>query len=184
MSSFLALIGAALAVIASNLTWVTVSGGGQTVAVSGADVSDSLTQALSFTAVAAWLLLLVVRQWGRWILAGVLAALGIAMIAVAVFRHSLSDEQARLALRAVSLADASTTSSIIGPTLFAAAGIILAASAVMIAVATAKKRQSANSAPRQRSAWEQLDAGLDPTNGSADEQHQEQWPEHGRKDES
>lgn len=91
------------------------------------------------------------------------------MIALAVLGHDVDAETARAELRTVSLAEPLVTVQWWAPALFGVAGALAVAGAALLARTGPAPRSFERSAGTDPTAWEQLDAGDDPTTAGADD---------------
>jgi uncharacterized membrane protein (TIGR02234 family) len=162
----LPLVAGILALVSINLTWARVSGGGFDVDVSGVEVTAGLGQALALTLLAGWLVLLVLRRWGRAIMSALIGLIGVAMVALAILGHDIDDATARARLRTVSLADPVVTIVWWAPALFGLAGAIAVAGAALGTRGVSGSRRFERTPGPEATAWDQLDAGEDPTTGA------------------
>lgn len=168
MRRVLPLVAGVLGLISINLSWAKVSGGGFDLDVSGVDVTAGLGQALALTLLAGWLVLLVLRRWGRVVMSALIGLVGVAMMALAAFGHGVDAETARTRLRTVSLAEPVVTIVWWAPALFGLAGAIAVAGAVLGARGVPGRRRFERTPGPEASPWDRLDAGEDPTAGASD----------------
>lgn len=182
MRRLLPLIAGALGLVAVNLTWADVSGGGQTIGLSGVEVTWGLGQALTLTLLAGWLALLVLRGALRVAMVGLIGLIGVAMILVAVFGHSVDPAAAEEKLRTVSLGDASIATMWWGPVLFGIAGLCAIIAAALLLRTQASSNRFERPTQRTLTTWEELDAGTDPTVGGVDADEGPEWAKPDRED--
>lgn len=168
MKGLFLLAGALIALVAANLPWAVVSGGGRDVPLSGADVTGGLAQALALTLLAGWGAVSLLRGRARAVFALVLALAGLGAVAVAVTGRAVSEEAARAALRTVSLADPVLAEQWWMPALYGLGGALAVVGGVLTARAAARSSRTGaarfdRSVREDGSDWERLDAGDDPT---------------------
>lgn len=169
------LVGAALALLAGAQSWWRARSTGVSVSFSGGETTGGLSQALGVVALAAWLLVLVLRRRGRQVV-GVLAALtGAAIAVLGGLRRPPNATTVRAGVREVSLADQFALTSSAWPYVYAAAGLLVLAAGVLVATTAARWPQRADRFTRAAATarvtaaddpaevWRAQDAGLDPT---------------------
>jgi uncharacterized membrane protein (TIGR02234 family) len=169
------LVGAALALLAGAQSWWRARSTGVSVSFSGSETTAGLSQALGVVALAAWLLVLVLRRRGRQVV-GVLTALTGAGIAVlGALRRPPNAATVQAGVREVSLADQFALSASGWPYVYAAAGLLVLAAGVLVTTTAARWPQRADRFTRAAAAarvtagddpaevWRAQDAGLDPT---------------------
>lgn len=170
------LVGGGLAVVAAAQPWWRAVGEGVSTAFSGTEVTAGLSQALAVVVLAGTLLMLVLRARGRRVVAVLLTLVGAGIVVVGALRQEPSADAVRSQVREVSLADQFALQATAWAWVYAAAGLLVAAGAVLTAVTarswpTRADRFSRVDLPvRPVSAsddpmdvWKALDAGLDPT---------------------
>lgn len=174
------LAGAGLGFVASAQPWWRASGDGAAVTFSGSDATGGLCQALAAVSMAAVLLLLVLRQRGRRVLAILVAATGIGMILAGALRSAPDADAVRTRVRQVSLTDQFALDTTAWPWVYAAAGLLVVIGAVLLWLGAShwaagvsrfdRVAQKATSGARPTEladdpaqAWKDLDAGRDPT---------------------
>lgn len=171
-------VGAVLALVAGSRAWWRAAGSGVSVAFPGTEATGGLAQALALVVLAGALLGLVLRARGRRVL-GVLLALagaGVAVLGVSRPRPASGTVQSRVL--EVSLADQFALVGTPWPYVYAAAGALVLAAAVLMAVTAprwpvrAARFERSPGAPAAASPsddpatlWRSLDAGVDPTAG-------------------
>lgn len=167
--------------MASSQPWWRASGDGAAVTFSGSDVTGGLCQALAAVALAGVLLVLVLKARGRRILAGALALTGVGMLVTGAWVSAPDADTVRSRVRQVSLTDQFALDASAWPWVYAAAGLVVLAGAVLLWLGA--PRWSARVSRFERTpaartdgaeppldlgddparAWKDLDAGLDPT---------------------
>lgn len=172
------LLGAALALLAGTQSWWRATGEGVSVAFSGTETTAGLSQALGVVALAAWLLVLVLRRRGRRVV-GVLTALtGAGITVLGALRREPNAATVRAGVREVSLADQFALVGSVWPYVYAVAGLLVLTAGVLVALtagrwpvrgdrfsrAAATARVTAADDPAE--VWRAQDAGLDPTTES------------------
>lgn len=181
--------GGILGVLATTLPWATVSGGGFAVALSGSEVTGGLGQALALALIAGAVAQFLLRRGAKIAMAVVLALLGVFMVVLALAGRNVDPGMARAELRAVSLAEPVVTGHLLGPLLYACAGVVAVAGAFLGARAVTAATRFDRSPQRQRSTWERLDDGTDPTvddvdTGGINAGEPTQWGSTDREDDS
>jgi uncharacterized membrane protein (TIGR02234 family) len=169
------LVGAALALLAGAQSWWRARSTGVSVSFSGSETTAGLSQALGVVALAGWLLVLVLRRRGRRVV-GVLTALAGAGIAVVGgLRRPPNAATVQEGVRQVSLADQFALTASAWPYAYAAAGLLVLASGVLVTTTAARWPQRADRFTREAAVarvttaddpaavWRAQDAGLDPT---------------------
>ncbi len=169
------LVGAVLALLAGAQSWWRARSEGVSVSFSGSETTAGLSQALGVVALAAWLLVLVLRHRGRQVV-GVLTALtGAGIALVGGLRRPPNAATVRAGVREVSLADQFALSPTVWPSLYAAAGLLVLVAGVLVATTASRwparpDRFTRAATTAQVSAeddpsavWRAQDAGLDPT---------------------
>ncbi len=166
LGSALVVMGAAACLAVVAQPWALVRAGQAEVAVTGTEVTGGLIQALAIAVLAGWLLGLTLRRKGRRIVGGVVSVLGLAVAAVSLLLAAPSVELARERLRTVSLAADFSVASTWWPQACAASGLIIAVGGLL----TTRGRSGAGRFERgaakvERTTWDRIDAGEDPTLG-------------------
>ena len=138
-TSVLAWLAAAgvLALISSAQPWWRAVGdgaesAGATVAFSGSDVTGGLSQALAVVVLAGVLLILVLAATGRRVVAILLGLTGAAGAALGGLGQQPSDAVVRSRFRQVSLVEQFSLSGTAWPWIYAAAGVLVVAGAVLL----------------------------------------------------
>jgi uncharacterized membrane protein (TIGR02234 family) len=171
------LLGAGLGFVAAAQPWWRAEGAGAAVSFSGSDATGGLSQALAAVTLAGVLLVLVLRRRGRRILAVGLAATGLGMIATGTLQSAPDADAVRNRVRQVSLTDQFALTTSAWPWLYALAGLLVVAGALLLWVGAGRWAERSDRFARttERStgpadlnedpnrAWKDLDAGLDPT---------------------
>lgn len=185
-------VGAVAALATGAQAWWTVAAPDATETVSGNLASGSLTQALGIVGLAGLLLSLVLGVRGSRVLGVVLAATGIGACAVGLMRPEPAEAAVRDLLQALTL----ETNWAMQPTgwnwAYAAAGLVLALGGVLVVVGAPRWTSRSHRFDRQgqhvdlddpHAIWKALDAGVDPTEGSAVPSSPETQPTTKRKNE-
>lgn len=170
------LIGAGLGLVAGAQPWWRAVGQSVSVTFTGAQASAGLGQALALVVLVGTLLALVLVVRGRRILGALLVLAGVGALVVGVSRPRPSADAVRSQVREVSLADQFALAPTVWPWVYAAAGLIVIGSALLM-LSTAHRwprrtarfdRAAEESAPAvdlddPARLWRSQDAGLDPT---------------------
>jgi uncharacterized membrane protein (TIGR02234 family) len=175
----LLLIGGVAALVASAQAWWRASGAQVSVRFTGSESTAGLSQALPVVVVVGTVLLLVLGVRGRRVVAVLLALLAAGVIVVGALRRRPSPDAVRTQVREVTLADQFALVGTAWPWLYAAAGAVVLAGAVLIMVTvgrwtpTRDRFQRTDAVPPERlvdlasedpaAVWKAMDAGLDPT---------------------
>ena len=169
------LLGGGLALVGSAQPWWRAVGEGVVVKFSGTQATGGLSQALAIVALAGTLLMLALRTNGRRIIGALLLLVGAGIAVVGGLRLRPSTAAVRSQVREVSLADAFHLSATVWPWIFAIAGMLVAAGAVLtITTAGTWPSGSDRFQPGSSKAvvsatddsaelWKAMDAGVDPT---------------------
>lgn len=168
------LAGAGVGFVASAQPWWRANGDGAAVTFSGSDATGGLCQALAAVTLAGVLLLLVLRQRGRRVLAVLVVATGIGMILTGALQTAPDAAAVRSKVRQVSLTDQFALTTTAWPWVYAAAGLLVVAGAVLLWLGapqwTARVSRfdragtrGAELAEDPARVWKDLDAGHDPT---------------------
>lgn len=156
--------------------WWQAGAGGTTAALAGTASSGSLSQALAVVTVAGLLLSLTLAARGRQVLGAVLFLAGAGMVAVGLTRPRPAADVVAEALRTVTLSVEYTLTGTGWPWAYAAAGLLVALGGALLAVLaprweTRRSRFERGAGPIDltdaTAVWKALDAGVDPTAGSA-----------------
>ena len=170
-------VGGLLALVVSAQGWWQARADGTSVSFSGAEATGGLSQALAVVSLAGLLLTLTLRRRGRRVLAVLLGVTGLAMVLLGALRIQPSADAVRTRVRQVSLVDQFALTTTIWPWCYAGAGAVLAAGAALLWVAAPRWPQRADRFSRTTGApavpadleadptraWQDLDAGRDPT---------------------
>lgn len=172
------LLGAGLGLVAGAQPWWRAVGEGVSVKFTGTDATAGLSQALAVVLLAGTLLALVLRARGRQVLGVLLALAGAGAVLLGALRPRPSSSAVRSQVREVSLADQFALVPTVWSWVFALAGLVgLAAAVLMLATAgrwparTARfdRTQVGTNRPADlddpAAVWRSMDAGLDPTTG-------------------
>jgi len=169
------LLGGGLALVGSAQPWWRAVGEGVVVKFSGTQATGGLSQALAIVALAGTLLMLALRTRGRRVIGALLLLVGGGIAVVGGLRLRPSAAAVRSQVREVSLADAFHLSATVWPWIFAIAGMLVAAGAVLtITTAGTWPSGSDRFQPGSSKAvvsatddsaelWKAMDAGVDPT---------------------
>ena len=168
--------GGLLGIVASAQPWWRASGEGADVPFTGSESTAGLSQALVVVALAGTLLLLSLRTRGARVLAVVLAMTGVGIMATGVLRARPSSGAVRTRLRETSLTDQYVLAATAWPYIYAAAGVIIVAAAVVTLLGAGRWPQRADRFQRSGAGtvetagepdasawWKAMDAGVDPT---------------------
>ncbi|SEQ34297.1 Trp biosynthesis-associated membrane protein [Microlunatus flavus] len=171
-------VGAVLALVAGSRAWWRASGTGVSVSFSGTEASAGLAQALALVVLAGALLGLVLRSRGRRVLGVLLALAGVGVVVLGVTRPRPASQAVQSRVLEVSLADQFALVGTPWPYVYAAAGLVVLAAAVLMAARagrwpTRAARFERAGVPAARTApavsddpatlWRSMDAGVDPT---------------------
>jgi uncharacterized membrane protein (TIGR02234 family) len=169
------LLGGGLALVASSQAWWRAVGTGVSVRFTGSQASGGLSQALGLVALAGTLLILALRARGRQVVAGLLVVVAAGAVLVGILRLRPSADAVRTQVREVSLADQFQVLATVWPTVYAAAGVLVALGAGLVlgtarrwpvrADRFARAAEPSVTAPSgdPGDVWRAMDAGLDPT---------------------
>ncbi|CAA9411598.1 MAG: hypothetical protein AVDCRST_MAG75-2786 [uncultured Propionibacteriaceae bacterium] len=168
--------GGLLGIVASAQPWWRARGEGADVPFTGTESTAGLSQALVVVALAGTLLLLSLRTRGARALAVVLALTGCGIIATGVLRPQPGSGAVRTRLRETSLTDQYVLAATAWPYVYAAAGVIIVAAAVVTLLRAGRwphradrfQRAGAGTVetagePDASAWWQAMDAGVDPT---------------------
>ncbi|SDU89317.1 trp region conserved hypothetical membrane protein [Microlunatus sagamiharensis] len=173
-------VGAVLALVAGSRSWWRASGTGVDVGFSGTETTAGLAQALALVVLAGALLGLVLRARGRRVLGVLLALAGAGAVVVGLDRPRPASGTVESRVLEVSLADQFALVGTAWPFVYAAAGALVLAAALLMAVTAPRwptraarferpgQEGQAGSTPSARSddpatLWRSLDRGVDPT---------------------
>jgi uncharacterized membrane protein (TIGR02234 family) len=175
----LLLVGGVAALVASAQAWWRASGVGVSVRFTGSESTAGLSQALPVVVVVGTVLLLVLGVRGRRVVAVLLGLLAAGVVVVGALRRRPSADAVRTQVREVTLADQFALVGTAWPWLYAAAGILVLAGAVLIMVTVRawtptrdRFRRTDLASPKvpvdpssedPAAVWKAMDAGLDPT---------------------
>lgn len=170
------LLGGGLGVVAAAQPWWRAVGQDLSVKITGVEATGGLSQALAVVTLAGALLILVLKSRGRRVVGVVLTLAGLGIVVVGALRVRPSSDAVLTQVRAVSLADQFALDPTPWPWVFATAGALVCAGAVLTAVTagrwpTRADRFARSDRPAHPVAaddepvdvWRALDAGLDPT---------------------
>lgn len=175
------LLGAGLGFAASAQPWWRATGSGASVTFSGSDVTGGLCQALAAVTLAGVLLILVLKARGRRVLAVLIGVTALGMVVTGGRVSAPEADSVRSRVRQLSLTDQFALSATWWPWVYLAAGVLVAAGAVLLwwgaprwGSRVARFDRSAGDASRSADpgaaldddparVWKDLDAGLDPT---------------------
>lgn len=174
---FALLLGAGVGFVASAQSWWQASGDGAAVGFRGSDATGGLAQALAAVTLAGVLLVLVLRVRGRRLLAVVLGATGVGMVVVGALQTAPDADTVRTRVRQVSLTDQFALDTTGWPWVYAVAGLLVLAGAVLLWLGAPRWTARVSRFERAPSSagtavdlgedpartWKDLDAGLDPT---------------------
>ncbi|WOP17957.1 Trp biosynthesis-associated membrane protein [Raineyella sp. LH-20] len=170
------LVGTVGAFATGAQAWWQAAAGGSTAPLTGTVSSGSLSQALAVVTVAGLLLSLTLAARGRQILGAVLLLAGAGMVAVGVARPRPAADVVAEALRTVTLSVEYTLTGTAWPWIYAASGLLVALGGALLTVLaprweTRRSRFERGAGPVDlddaTAVWKALDAGVDPTSGSA-----------------
>jgi len=174
------LVGGVLALMASAQPWWRATGDGVVVRFTGTQVTGGLTQALAIVALAGTLLMLVLQVRGRRVVAAMLFLVGVALVLAGALRLQPSADAVRGQMREVNLVDAFQLSVTAWPWLFMLSGVLVVSGAIVTMISAARWPSRSRGFDPASSAgqpvnlddpaelWKALDAGTDPTVGTAD----------------
>jgi len=178
----LLLLGGGLALVASGQPWWRAVGTGLSVRFTGTEASGGLSQALGVVALAGTLLTLALRRRGRQVVAIVLLATAAGAVLAGLLRLRPSADAVRTGVREVSLADSFEVLPTGWPWVYAAAGLLLGAGALLVLLSapgwaggakrfdrTASASPAVSAADDPADVWKAMDAGQDPTATTADD---------------
>ncbi len=190
-------LGSVLALVAGSRAWWRAAGTGVSVAFTGTEATAGLGQALALVALAGALLALVLRARGRRVLGVLLLLAGAGAVVLGVTRPRPASGTVRSRVLEVSLADQFALVGTPWPYVYAVAGLVVAAAAVVMVLTASRwpsrvarfERPGVGDAAAPATAgtgvpttddpaalWRLMDAGVDPTTG------QEPSPEVPRED--
>lgn len=169
-------LGGGLAAITAAQPWFRAVGQDVAVAITGVQSTAGLSQALAVVTLAGALLVLVLQARGRRLVAVLLGLVGASIVLVGVLRVEPSSEAVLTQVREVSLADQFALNPTPWAWVYAVAGALVVAGAVLTATTahrwpTRVDRFARDPAPARPVAvtdepadvWKALDAGMDPT---------------------
>jgi uncharacterized membrane protein (TIGR02234 family) len=177
-------VGAVLALVAGSRAWWRAAGTGVSVAFTGTEATGGLAQALALVALAGVLLALVLKSRGRRVLGALLVLAGAGAVVLGLLRPRPASGAVRTRVLEVSLADSFALTGTAWPYVYAVAGLLVLAAAVLMALTAGRwpsraarfERPGAGQVPGAGIAadlprdddpaalWRLLDAGVDPTN--------------------
>lgn len=168
--------GGLLGVVTASQPWWRATGDGVAVTFSGSEATAGLSQALAIVVLVGWVLVLVLRTPGRRFLGAALALAGAGMLVTGVGRPRPSPEAVLTQVREVSLIDQFALGATGWPWLYAAAGLLVAAAAVLVLLTADRwplrvdRFERTGSGPvalgpdaDAAEVWRAMDAGVDPT---------------------
>jgi uncharacterized membrane protein (TIGR02234 family) len=175
-------VGAVLALVAGSRPWWRAAGTGVSVSFSGSEATAGLAQALALVVLAGALLGLALRSRGRQVLGVLLVLAGVGVVVLGLLRPRPASGTVQSRVREVSLADQFALLGTAWPYVYAVAGLVVAAAAVVMSVTaprwpsrasrferpgTVQAAPDGGSGPLREddpaSLWKLLDAGVDPT---------------------
>ncbi|SDS75614.1 trp region conserved hypothetical membrane protein [Friedmanniella luteola] len=170
------LLGGALTLVTGAQPWWRATAEGVDVAFTGTATTAGLAQALGVVALAGWLLVLVLRTRGRQVVGVLLALAGVGAVLVGSLGLRPSDAAVRTSVRQVSLVEQYGLVATGWSWAYAAAGALVLAGGVLVAVTAPRWPQRADRFTRTAAVaaataaeddpaavWRAQDAGLDPT---------------------
>ena len=167
------LAGAALALIASGQPWWRGLGDGTAVKVTGSQATGGLSQALAIVALAATLLMLALRSRGRRVVAALLLLFGVGTALTGGFWLQPRPDAVRGQLGRAGIFDDLGLTPTAWPWLYALAGLLIAAGAVLTMIFAAswpngsdrfeKGPGKVQASEDPAELWKAMDAGVDPT---------------------
>ena len=167
------LAGAALALIASAQPWWRGLGDGTGVKVTGSQATGGLSQALAIVALAATLLMLALRSRGRRVVAALLLLFGVGTALTGGFWLQPRPNAVRGQLGHAGVFDDLGLTATAWPWLYALAGVLIAAGAVLTMIFAAswpngsdrfeKGPGKVQASEDPAELWKAMDAGVDPT---------------------
>ena len=167
------LAGAALALIASAQPWWRGLGDGTAVKVTGSQATGGLSQALAIVALAATLLMLALRSRGRRVVAALLLLFGVGTALTGGFWLQPRPNVVRGQLGHAGVFDDLGLTATAWPWLYALAGVLIAAAAVLTMICAAswpngsdrfeKGPGKVQASDDPAELWKAMDAGVDPT---------------------
>jgi uncharacterized membrane protein (TIGR02234 family) len=167
------LAGAALALIASAQPWWRGLGDGAAVKVTGSEATGGLSQALAIVALAATLLMLALRSRGRRVVAALLLLFGVGTALTGGFWLQPRPNAVRGQLGHAGVLDDLGLTATAWPWLYALAGVLIAAAAVLTMIFAAswpngsdrfeKGPGKVQASEDPAELWKAMDAGVDPT---------------------
>lgn len=176
-------VGALLALVAGSRAWWRAAGTGVSVAFTGTEATGGLAQALALVALAGVLLALVLKSRGRRVLGALLVLAGAGAVVLGLLRPRPASGAVRTRVLEVSLADSYALTGTAWPYVYAVAGLLVLAAAVLMALTAGRwpsrvarferpgpgqvvGAEVATDLPRDddpAALWRLLDAGVDPT---------------------
>ncbi len=163
-------VGAVLALVTAGQAWWRLTGpdvANLKATMTGTTVTSGLAQALPLCGLAAGLLSLALRVWGRRIVGGLIAAAGIGIAVLGGLHPPPSQTAVQQTLQQVSLGGTAGGAPTIGVWIYLAAGLLLAAGGlIMVGRAhrwPSRARRYEKRAPDPEDWWKVMDAGTDPT---------------------
>jgi uncharacterized membrane protein (TIGR02234 family) len=167
------LAGAALALIASAQPWWRGLGDGAAMKLTGSQATGGLSQALAIVALAATLLMLALRSHGRRVVAALLLLVGVGTVLTGGFWLQPRPDAVRGRLGHGGIIDNLGLTPTAWPWLYALAGMVIAAGAVLTMISAAswpnesdrfeKGPAKAQASEDPAELWKAMDAGVDPT---------------------
>lgn len=179
--SFVALlVGGGLAVVAAAQPWWRAVGDGVSTTFTGSQATAGLGQALAVVVLAGMLLMLVLKARGRRIVGVLLGLVGIGVAVVGLIRQQPTPDAVRTQVREISLVDQFELQPTTWPWVYAVAGVLVVAGAVLTVVTARRWPRRADRFERSETVthavaaedepidvWKAMDAGLDPTTTAA-----------------
>ena len=175
-------VGAVLALVAGSRPWWRAAGTGISVSFSGTEATAGLAQALALVVLAGALLALALRSRGRQVLGVLLVLAGVGVVVLGLLHPRPASGTVQSRVLEVSLANQFALLGTAWPYVYAVAGLVVVAAAVVMSVTAARwpsrtsrfERPGAvpaapegGSGPLREddpaSLWTMLDAGVDPT---------------------
>lgn len=176
-------LGAVLALVAGSRAWWRAAGTGVSVTFTGTEATGGLAQALALVALAGVLLALVLKRRGRRVLGVLLVLTGAGAAVLGLVRPRPASGAVRTRVLEVSLADSFALTPSAWPYVYALAGLLVLAAALLMTLSAGRwpsrvarfERPGAGQVPGAGVAadlprdddpaalWRLLDAGVDPT---------------------
>ncbi len=169
-------LGGGLGVVAAAQPWFRAVGQDVSVGISGVQSTAGLSQALAVVTLAGALLILVLKTRGRRVVGVLLTLVGLGIALLGALRTEPSSDAVLTRVREVRLADQFALEATPWAWVFAAAGVLVAAGAILTATTAGRwpvraDRFTRDEAPARpvsatdepADVWKALDAGMDPT---------------------